>query len=255
MWSYFSGDRYRPQFFAEGAHYKPAPLDTIKYDSIASRVTLRRMSILGDTTVADTTAFLGARLVRIVPDGSAGGVVISVRGTDTYAGKWALRVAVAYPDVVTYMPVEKDSRTGEMSVSITGANWQNAQDILLVAANDAISGTKIPFVYRVQYLHPETVAAPAVHRFELGQNLPNPFNPATVIPFTIEETAAVDLVVYDVQGRVVRRLVSGAVLEPGAHRVTWDGMTETGLPAGAGVYVVRLSAGSEMRVRRMTLLR
>ncbi|HRU24552.1 MAG TPA: hypothetical protein P5569_11450, partial [Candidatus Latescibacteria bacterium] len=27
VWSYFSGDRYRPQFFAEGAHYKPAPLD------------------------------------------------------------------------------------------------------------------------------------------------------------------------------------------------------------------------------------
>ncbi|HOF60589.1 MAG TPA: FlgD immunoglobulin-like domain containing protein [Candidatus Latescibacteria bacterium] len=255
VWSYFSGDRYRPQFFAEGAHYKPAPLDTVKYDSMATRVTLRRMSIVGDTTVADATAFLGARLVRIVPDGSAGGVVISVRGTDTYAGRWALRVAVAYPDVVTYMPVEKDSRTGEMSVSITGANWQNAQDILLVAANDAISGTKIPFVYRVQYLHPETVAAPAVHRFELGQNLPNPFNPTTVIPFTLDRSSAVDLTVYDVQGRVVRRLISGAHMEAGDHRVTWDGQKENGSSAGAGVYFVRLSVGNETRVRRMTLIR
>lgn len=260
VWSYFSGDRYRPGFFKDGASYRPAPLDSIVYESSAAKVTLRQMSVLGDMTVVDTTAYLGARLVRIVPDGSAGGVLISVKGTGTYANKWALRVAVAYADVVTYMPVEKNALTGEMSVTITGAAWQNAQDILLVAANDVsdlnvTSATPIPFTYRVRYLHPEAVSSPPVSRFELGQNLPNPFNPATVIPFVLDESAAVDLAVYDVQGRVVRRLISGAYMEAGDHRVTWDGQTENGSSAGAGVYFVRLSAGNETRVRRMTLIR
>ncbi|HRU23664.1 MAG TPA: FlgD immunoglobulin-like domain containing protein, partial [Candidatus Latescibacteria bacterium] len=77
----------------------------------------------------------------------------------------------------------------------------------------------------------------------------------TVIPFTLDRSSAVDLTVYDVQGRVVRRLISGAHLEAGDHRVTWDGQTENGSSAGAGVYFVRLSAGNETRVRRMTLIR
>jgi len=87
IWSYFSGDRYRPQFFEEGARYIPAPLDSTQYASSAARFTLRDISSIGDTTVTDTTAFLGARLVRVVPDGKANAVTVSMTGIGTYAGQ------------------------------------------------------------------------------------------------------------------------------------------------------------------------
>lgn len=92
-------------------------------------------------------------------------------------------------------------------------------------------------------------------RFELMQNYPNPFNPSTVIRFNLavqaQDLAPVHsrLAVYDLLGREVAVLVDGP-MSSGAHSVTFDG---SGL--SSGVYLVRLTAGSESRVMRMTLLK
>jgi len=160
VWSYYSGDRYRPQFFEEGARYKPAPLDSAQYPVSAARFTLRDISSIGDTTVADTTAFLGARLVRVVPDGTVNAVTVSMTGIGTYAGQWTLRVAAAYPDTVRYFPVDVDVQTGGARVVMGSVDWQGAQDVLIVAANDATSGSTLPFTYRVQYSQSTIVWVP-----------------------------------------------------------------------------------------------
>ena len=46
----------------------------------------------------------------------------------------------------------------------------------------------------------------------LNQNYPNPFNPMTTIAFELPRAGAVDLVVYDVAGKQVKRLVAGDVV-------------------------------------------
>ncbi len=58
--------------------------------------------------------------------------------------------------------------------------------------------------------------------YQLHQNYPNPFNPVTLIRFTLPESAHAALIVYDVMGREVARLVD-ARLEPGEHHVRFDG--------------------------------
>lgn len=83
-------------------------------------------------------------------------------------------------------------------------------------------------------------------RFSLG-NYPNPFNPTTEIKFELAAAAPVTLVVYDAQGREVRRLVEGS-LSAGPHSVTFDA---SGLPSGLFVY--RLTVGSDAATGRMTL--
>ena len=85
--------------------------------------------------------------------------------------------------------------------------------------------------------------------FRLNQNYPNPFNPVTTITFDLPEYSEVSLVVYDMLGRTVATLVSGA-LPAGIYRYRWGA---TGFPSG--VYAYRLQAGSYSETKRMILLK
>lgn len=88
----------------------------------------------------------------------------------------------------------------------------------------------------------------------LGQNVPNPFNPATAISFELSARERVRLSVYDVAGRLVRTLVD-AELERGSHATLWDGTDDDGQPVPSGVYVYRLRAGRDEVSRRMALVK
>jgi hypothetical protein len=88
----------------------------------------------------------------------------------------------------------------------------------------------------------------------LYQNTPNPFNPATVIPYDIAERARVRLEVYTVRGELVRTLVD-AVESPGHKRVTWDGRDQRGRRVASGVYAYRLQAGDATQTRTMVLVK
>ncbi|MBK7702255.1 MAG: hypothetical protein IPI34_04845 [bacterium] len=61
----------------------------------------------------------------------------------------------------------------------------------------------------------------------LAQNAPYPFNPSTVIRFSLPQAGPVSLRIYDVRGRQVRSLVEGN-REAGAHSVVWDGRDDRG---------------------------
>jgi flagellar hook capping protein FlgD len=86
----------------------------------------------------------------------------------------------------------------------------------------------------------------------LGGGMPNPFRDRATIEWGLSTPANVDLSVFDVQGRWMRRLASGNV-PAGRRRVTWDGLDEAGHRAPSGLYVIRLRLGGN--VYRSTLLR
>jgi len=85
--------------------------------------------------------------------------------------------------------------------------------------------------------------------FELGQNYPNPFNSSTVIPFSIDQTADVNLSVYDIHGRLIEMLHSGQ-LPAGNHTISWFGET-----VSTGIYFYVLEANGQRHIAKMTLLR
>lgn len=91
---------------------------------------------------------------------------------------------------------------------------------------------------------------------DLEQNVPNPFNPSTVITFDVPAAsgARVSLDVFDVRGAHVRSLVRGRPAT-GPARVAWDGRDDAGRRMASGVYLYRLVAGATVRTRRMTLLK
>jgi hypothetical protein len=89
-------------------------------------------------------------------------------------------------------------------------------------------------------------------RASLGQPYPNPFNPATTIPFTLAGPARVRLTVYDALGRKVRVLADGD-RPAGPHGVTWDGRDAGGTPVGSGVYFVELDTGGLVESRKVVI--
>ena len=91
--------------------------------------------------------------------------------------------------------------------------------------------------------------------FSLEQNYPNPFNAQTQIRFSIPESGFVELVVYDVLGRVVHTLVSEP-LEAGTYTQTWDGRGLNDTPAATGVYMYVLRSSTGQRIAgKMVLAR
>jgi hypothetical protein len=92
-------------------------------------------------------------------------------------------------------------------------------------------------------------------RFALHQNVPNPFNPTTVIRYDVPAGGGhVTLRLYDVTGRLIRTLAND-YHTPGEGIVTWDGKDEGGNPVASGVYFYRLQAPGFASNRKMLLVR
>jgi len=88
----------------------------------------------------------------------------------------------------------------------------------------------------------------------LRQNTPNPFNPTTVISFTLPEKTRVTVSIYDVKGRRVRTLVDESIDE-GYHERIWDGKDDGGGQVSTGIYFYSLTADDRRLTRKMLLLK
>jgi hypothetical protein len=84
---------------------------------------------------------------------------------------------------------------------------------------------------------------------------PNPARGVASIAYELAEARPVRLEVYDITRQRVRVLASLPLQPAGPHVVTWDGRDEDGNPVAAGLYMLRLRAGSFDRTRRVALLR
>lgn len=99
----------------------------------------------------------------------------------------------------------------------------------------------------------ETDRADTPKRFNLSPAYPNPFNSQTVFVYEVPD-GEYTLGVYDVRGRLVRRLAwgqSGA----GPRRAVWNGRDRTGRSVPSGVYLIRLEAGGQVATRKVVLVR
>ena len=101
----------------------------------------------------------------------------------------------------------------------------------------------------------------AIGQFVLYQNYPNPFNPQTSIRFQIPssgntslQTGVVELLIYDVHGRLVRHLLRQSAA-PGDYEIRWDGKDDQGNIVPGGVYFYVLKNGLLKLTRKMILMR
>lgn len=91
--------------------------------------------------------------------------------------------------------------------------------------------------------------------FGLRSVAPNPFNPTTRIQFGLSRPGAVQLAIYDVEGRRVRMLLDNETLPAGVHTVFWDGTNAHGSGVACGIYFVRLVGENQIQTRKVVLIR
>jgi len=89
----------------------------------------------------------------------------------------------------------------------------------------------------------------------LEQNVPNPFNPTTIISFGLRERVRVRLRIYDVRGALVRTLLDEERGPGPAHEVVWDGRDNAGRQVSSGVYFYRMATPGFTQTRKMVLLK
>jgi len=89
----------------------------------------------------------------------------------------------------------------------------------------------------------------------LLQNVPNPFNPQTLIAFHLPAAAVVELTVHDLAGRRVRTLLDRRSLSAGSHDAVWNGRDEGDRPVPAGAYFYTLKTSSTRATRSMILVK
>ncbi len=98
---------------------------------------------------------------------------------------------------------------------------------------------------------------PVPRQIELAAPAPNPALGRTRLAYGVPAARAgesFELAVYDLSGRRVRTLGQGRAA-PGRYSATWDLRDASGSPAAAGVYFARLTLGSEVRSRKLVVIR
>ena len=90
--------------------------------------------------------------------------------------------------------------------------------------------------------------------YELSQNFPNPFNPATTIRYGLPKAERVTLRVYSLLGEEVATLINDELKDAGYHAAIWDGRNRDGRQVASGVYVYRLRTGSFVMTKKMALV-
>ena len=118
---------------------------------------------------------------------------------------------------------------------------------------DGIVGDGLkPFMLAVQKESGEAMGD-IPNEYGLSQNYPNPFNPTTTIQYQLPKDGRVALIIYNMMGQEVRRLVDEEK-RAGYHKVVWDGKSEAGIHVGTGIYLIQIRAGSFSQTRKLLLV-
>jgi len=133
----------------------------------------------------------------------------------------------------------------------------SARLMKMFKSREAVTITQRPILI-VQYITATGVQDEGSNNpsgLELEQNFPNPFNPSTMIRYTLPKETNIGLTIYNIKGQLVCKLVGGRQ-SAGSHIVHWNGKDEHGMAVSSGIYIYQLNTPSGIqKTRKMLLLK
>jgi len=203
----------------------------------------------GNTPVGD------ARVAVAAAAGNEAAGPETVGPTYEIGPTWA-RMAKAAEVVLSYEGLEVTAANKLSVFRWNGTTWEDLGGTIdrrnhrVMAVSDRLGR----FVLGYGELKGRTPEGGKPMAFSLYQNYPNPSRDDTVIKYTLPSGSAVELAVYDITGRRVATVVSEA-RPAGANEVHYNLTTDGGEPLAAGVYMYRLTAGSDVATKKMVVTR
>ena len=91
-------------------------------------------------------------------------------------------------------------------------------------------------------------------KLEIRHAYPNPFNNSVSISFEMPNSKIVNLAIFDMKGRNIRKMNLG-VLGTGFHKVFWDGKNNLGSEIPSGIYMAVLEIGGEFNFQKISLVK
>ncbi len=168
------------------------------------------------------------------------GLAIDANG-NIYVSCWGTNAVYRYDNAFT-LPAELVSSGHSGPADI----FYNLLDNILVIPN--YYSNRVDFI-TITAVNVDEIYSWMPLTFTLSQNYPNPFNPTTTIKYQIPKLSIVKLIVYDVLGNEITKLVYEEK-PAGSYEVELDG---TGLQSG--VYLYRLQTDSFVEAKKMVLLK
>jgi hypothetical protein len=90
--------------------------------------------------------------------------------------------------------------------------------------------------------------------YNLYNAYPNPFNPVTTLQYDLPEDAIVNIIIYDMMGRIVKNLVSSQQ-NAGYKSIQWNATNNQGQPVSSGLYIYTIQASDYIQTKKMVLLK
>jgi len=153
---------------------------------------------------------------------------------------------------ICYGNTSYTTATNVNATSVPGMTWEQHQDVSTACSftGGSAQSNRPNLCMSVNLMVGTSLISSEIPKvFSLAQNYPNPFNPATSIKYSIPKQTLVKLVVYDVLGREVAKLVN-EVKHAGNYSVLFDASVYA-----SGVYFYRIEAGDFKDVKKMVLVK
>jgi hypothetical protein len=245
VWNAFTGPLAdTSQFYPEGNRY---PQVAIPFAQNHSQVPVSVQSV----SLAPEP--MGASYVRFDLPAGLSGLAAGVAGDPSAAWEASL-LGVGPPHRVVPIAIDGFGR-GE-GLLTDGTDGGSA---FLVMTPFGAAGPAVSYGY--QAWADSTLPQPVT---SLGQNYPNPANPAagerTVIPFSVARESEVTLRILTLDGQLVREfnwgwVKAGDYYGPDRSTGAWDLTNASGHRVAAGLYLYQLQAGDVVETRKMAVLR
>lgn len=158
-----------------------------------------------------------------------------------------------FGDGTTETTMQLLPQTYAFKITYSGASKQKNQN---VASDQTVTFTYIGGILAKTamendgWVFEEGAAVAAAEEFKLYGNFPNPFNPTTLIVFTVKESGPASLTVYNVLGQKVATVFNGYALSGQYYEVVFDASE-----LSSGMYIYRLESGKDVSVKRMMFLK
>jgi len=137
----------------------------------------------------------------------------------------------------------------EIAHSAKKSLGHNFNDNTLLASSNLVDNEGRFTLIIYPYVTEEPFDTIKPDQIALAQNYPNPFNPSTIIRYELPSESSVTLEVYSIEGQRVATLVNSQ--QPaGMHSVNFDASN-----LASGVYLYRLTAGTNVLSRKMILIK